>query len=385
MLAMVPDTNHARDNDVSYVDFRALVEARPGAANPKTAQEWAAIEAAGGKDGALYRAALLGLRISSSELMTVFLRTEEMVKAVGIDPFTIERAVSVANPPRSALILNGKFDPAAIGAALKAHGFVESTLDKLKLWCHPEGCESGLKIDVKARALGNPFGGQLGRKQPIVAQPDYVFSSADYSVVQWIAGAIQKKQPSLAEAKDYLAAAEVLTQSGTLIQSYFLNPKYTSQMAIPNLADLPGAEKIATAVAKDFVPIPQYSLVALAHIVEGKEQRAVVTLVYDREADAKTAADILPTRIATYQSLVVMKPFVDLVKDRGGTIDTPQIYTSVATGKFVVIVTFRGPIEPDTPIEGKLYRASGLLYSLLVEGVVRRDIGWLAVTGLRPR
>jgi hypothetical protein len=385
MLAMVPDTSDARDSEVSYVDFRALVEARPGAARPKTAKEWAAIEAAGSSDGGLYRAALLGVRIGSPEFLMQFLRPEETIKTVGIDPYSVDRLLTFGTPPRTALILGGAFDPTAIGAALKAQTFVENQIDKRTVWCSPDGCEAGLKLDLKSRTINNPFGGQLGRKQPVAVQPDYVYSSADFSVVHGIAAAIEKKQPSLAEAKEYLAVAEAFTASGTLIQVYFINPKHTSQMAIPNLAERPGADKIATTIAKDFVPIPQYSLVALAHIVERNEQWAVVALVYDRAADAKTAADALPKKITTYQSLAVRQPFMDLVKDRGGMIDTPQIYTSAATGKSVLTVTFRGPIEPETPIEGgKLYRASGLLFSLLVESIIRRDIGWLAVNGLRP-
>jgi hypothetical protein len=283
--------------------------------------------------------------------------------------------MSFGKPPRTGLILNGKFDPAAIGTALKAQGFVQSALDSLMLWCGPKGCASGLQQDLAAITPANPFGGQLGRKQPIAVQPDYVFSSADYSVVQGIAGAIHKKQPSLAEAKEYLAAVEAFTASGTLIQAYFVNVQLISKVEIPKR---PGMDRVATAMAKDFAPIPQYSLVALAHIVEGNEQRAVVALVYDRAADAKTAAEILPKRITAYQSLVSGRPFVEIVRERGGSIDTPQIYSSTATGKSVLTITFRGPIEPETPVDGR-FRVSGLLYVLLMQSIAYRDIGWLAV------
>jgi hypothetical protein len=383
MLAFAPDTRDIRAGEVSYVDFQALVSSQRGAAQPKNYQEWLAIQSQKTPGAGRFMAALRGISVGSADLALQFARPEGMVKALGIDPFTIQRILSIGTPPSTALVLDGTFDPAAIGQALETKKYQKQPdLGSFALWCSVDGCDTGTKLNPAGREPGNPFGGNLGRKQPIAASTAQVFSSASYPLMQTMAKATGGRQASLAATPEYLSSAEAFMAAGTVLQVYFLNPKSTKDAFTLPVGAQAGALKEFIEKAKaEFVPIPAYSLVTFAHVVNEDSELAMVALVYDSESDAKTAQDVILSRISKYQSLVTRRPLMELIKERQGTLETPQIYASQSTGKHVLVFTLSAPRQPGdaTPDSNQVYPASGLLFRLLVNSAMRRDLGWLAI------
>ena len=82
-----------------------------------------------------------------------------------------------------------------------------------------------------------------------------------------------------------------------------------------------------------------------------------------------------------------MRPrLIDLIAERQGTLEPPQIYQDARTAKYVLVLTLSAPVEAGdaTPASDQMYRASGMLFRLLVNSVQRRDMGWLAVGASGP-
>lgn len=376
LLAFAPDDAESR-TEVSYTDYRALVEARPGAAQPKNYIEWLASRSQQTPEAGRLMAALQGISSGSREILQGFVRPAEMVEAVGIDPFTVNRVLVFGAPPRNAVLLDGKFDPSQIGAKLANKGFQKSELSGYTLWCSPEGCDDGMRLNPRERDPMNPFGGHLGRKQPIAVSADKVFSSADDAVVENMVKAVTGETKSLAVNKNFTAIVEAFAEKGVLLQAHLLDPEFT-WFAFAGAVTGRQAQALE-AMKAEFVPIPAYSLVGLAHIADGQHQLALAAVVYDSEADAKAAQEVISARIPKYISLVTGIPLVESVADRGGVIDPLYIHASQSNSKYVLVVTLRGSIEPQEPNQDGRYITSGMLFRYLFDALARRDLGWLAV------
>jgi hypothetical protein len=305
-----------------------------------------------------------------------------MQARTGIDLFSVERDLYFGTPPQDVLVLAGNFDAAAIAQAYQKRAYTKNDLKGLTMWCGPAGCDQGQKLDVKAVDPSDPFGGQLGRQQPVVVAPGYVLSSPNLQVLADAASAYQTGS-SLAKAPDYLALAESVTQSGTLLQATFVPAKL-----------VPDSSSIVSALGKNLSPqvlealrkkwgdslsstLPPYTLAGIAHTVDGDNVIAYVALVYDKEEDAKVAAAEFPTLFAQCPSIAVQgKDFADILKDRNITLDPARIYASQTTGKFVMLLPLRSPIESAEPVNGQL-PPSGVAYRVLFTSLLRRDILWL--------
>ncbi len=308
-------------------------------------------------------AALNGLGAGMSNLIQVF-QLEGMREAVGFDFFTVHRTLEFGQPPSMGDILQGDFDPAAIGAALMARDFVEETTDGTLLWCGPDGCDSGLKQDLRGRNPADPFGGQLGRKQPLAfVPPDTLLSSASYDVVQAMLASQQSPdEDSILSLPEYRAAAEAITARGTLLQAVIIPPDA--------LYEEPAGKG----------GVPRYELAVFAHIRDEEDVLTLVGLVYANERLASQATDLLPIHFDAAVSQRVNRPFAEMVAERGGTVSKGQWYVEQDSGYAVALLEFRSPVEaaePDPDAQPPAPRASGLIFRLLVQSLYNRDTAWL--------
>jgi len=124
--------------------------------------------------------------------------------------------------------------------------------------------------------------------------------------------------------------------------------------------------------------LPLYSLVAIAHVVAGSDQLAIVALAYSQSTDAQAAAAILPGRLAAYQSIAAKKPLTDVLKEKNITAEPPKIYASATTGQSVVLLAFRGPLESQTPSTSGDYAPSGDIFDLFFTAAISNDLQWLS-------
>lgn len=380
MLEAIPDIPKARDSYVTYVDYRAVENARPGAAHPKTWAEWKALNDAKDPSAGLWLAAFFGVASGPAQLVLYFNQMGNMRDLMGFDWFDIDQAAEYGEPPGQGRILAGNFDANKIDAAVSQRGYTRNDLNGFPVWCGPEGCENGSKMDPKSIEQGEPFGGDLGRKWTLLLKSGYLVGSGDYQVIQTQADVFAGQQPSLADAAEYRTAAQAITQSGILIQAYFINPAMIGTMSDSVCVRLTAARRIQCLdqARTQFVPIPAYSLLVLADAATETEQKATVTLVYDNEADTQTAIAVIQSRLTSYVSEAARRSIKDILADRGATFEATT-FSSTDTGKFAVVITLRAPLATNELKEGH-FVSSSLVYHLLEDSFVHRDLGWLAVT-----
>jgi hypothetical protein len=376
LLGALPD-NSAVTESLSYADYRAITAARPGAPLITTAEDWLALDGTSGEDA--WFGAFLGLSSGPQDFVTsTFTQPVEAREAIGFDPYTVERAISYGNPPEQVSILEGNFDEDLIGEAYAAREYEQNSLEGMTLWCGDDTCE-GTRQDLPSRNPADPFGGNLGRRQPVLVGEDLIASSPSIERLQEQAQAIAGITPTLADNPDYRAVAEAITQDGTLLQAWFINPTDISPLSeILLLPDLSAEEleELSTELAARFVPLPQYDLVAFADTATETEQIAQVALVYESADQANEASDILQQRIASYESLVTQLPMQEMLEDRGLTSIETEVYEG--DERSVLLVKLHAPLPGLEPSSDDPPVSSSLLFRTLVDMYLRRDIGWLA-------
>lgn len=90
-----------------------------------------------------------------------------MAQAVGFSFDDIERVLAYGLHPPRLMLLQGEFDGEAVRAAFAASGFAVTTDLGYTSICNPDGCEESTAIDIRGRNQGNPFGGNIGRREAI--------------------------------------------------------------------------------------------------------------------------------------------------------------------------------------------------------------------------
>ena len=380
MLARVPDTPSAREY-ISYVDYKALLAARQGVPQITTWEQLSTLLSSKSKEGRLAMAALQGIQSGPEFYARYFMQAGDAPSVVGFDLLTIERAIEFGSLPDSGDILEGSFDAQAVAAAHEKRGYTSSDLNSLTLLCPAAGCDSGKQLDMAQINPANPFGGELGRSQPVLVGDNLVASSPNIDTVRSIASAIADPSTSLADQPDYRAAAEAISANGTLIQSYLIRPAdIQSAAAIIATSRLSAAQikRLTDQLRADFVPMPAYNLIALADIATDSEQQALVALVYTNQADAEAAAALFPDRLGKYTSLATQRVVSDLLTERGVTSVDTSVYAA-STKRSVLVITLHAPLPSSAiPADGSPLQSSSLIYSLLVRVYMSRDLGWLA-------
>jgi hypothetical protein len=140
------------------------------------------------------------------------------------------------------------------------------------------------------------------------------------------------------------------------------------------------ASEIATQQAQleaEFKPLPPYRLIGLADTATETEQIALIALVYTNAEEASEAGEIIVQRIEDYVSLATQQPMSDLLQERGVTAVDTDIYEN--DERAVLLVQLRAPLPTAEPSdEGLPPVSSSMVFSLLVNMYMSRDVGWLA-------
>ena len=326
VLASAPDTPEAREI-LSYANYAAMTGG--------TTDEQSWIDA-------------LRTLISGPSLNNFVVQVEDQERLIGLSPFDVGQAATWGLiPPTQVTLLQGATEAAAIEAAHAARDYSQTETAGLALLCGPDGCESGASINPTARDPGNPFGGDLGRQQPVLLVPVadglQLLSSPTLESLEQAALAAAGEIPSLADSPDYQAAVRAVTDAGTLYQAHFLN-----------------AEAFGPA-PDDAAALPPYTLAVLAETESAEGLIATVTLVYPTLADAEVAASALESRISSPDD----DSFAATLKERGVLFETSAA-EDADTGLGLTQMVLRAPESERSP------------YSLLINGWYRYELGWLA-------
>lgn len=380
LLARVPDDSRLLGGTptIGYIDYRAVEAARPGAGSYATAADFIADSEARTPEAGLWMAATMRI-VTGSEIFAYAMRDADvMPAAVGFDLFDIDRVLVFGEPPSQAVFYAGDtLDLDAIAAALTARDYTARTDDDLIIWSHPDG----RNVDLLNAEPARPFGGDLGRNDPVIGTDGLLMSSPDPDVMS----ALQNMRRSLAQSDDHRAAAAAITAGdGLLVQALYLNPLEVGMMPgdpaamlfDPNASDAPDP-------LVDYGELPFYNLAVLADRHEDGDDVAVVALVYLDEATAEAAAAELAARIDALRLPLDAAETVNTMFD--ATLDPPQVIAS--DDRYVAVVTVRYPTPPQQPIDmmtGEVvdpdtfdgptqYQASGRIFRGWVQGLFRRE------------
>ncbi len=375
MLARVPNTSAAHDN-LSYVDYQALFAVvRPDA---PVIHSWQDFDAANGTgEGAPSINVLLNINGGPALFQYGFGERETIPTTMGFDLFGINRALEFGQPPNNVTLIEGDFDHNAVIAAHEARGYTVSETDGLTLLCGAEGCDAGNQISMTNIDRSNVFGGELGRSQPVLIGDGVIVSSPNLDEVEATASTLAGNSDSLADQPDDHAAAEAITASGVLTQAYFIAPINIStaneSLMMSTMSDAQIA-KVRAQLEADFVPLPPYTLCAIADTATSTDEQAIVALVYETRSDAEDAAALFPDHLTRYQSLLTGQSMGDMLDDRGVTTIKASIF-SASSNRTVLLLTLSAPLNG---AEGGQSAQSSAIYRLLINAYFARDLGWLA-------
>jgi hypothetical protein len=382
-LSRVPDTPAVREQLVSYVDYRAVEAGRPGAARPASFAELEPLLATDDPAAGLWMAAYMGIASGSTDLVrNLFHAGGEWPELLGFDFLQVDRELAFGAPPDDGVVLLGHFDPEAIGRALSARSFSGTDVGERTLWCGPEGCQAGMAMNLAERDPADPFGGELGRRQPLAVSASDLLSSAAIATVDAMLAAADGQARSLADDASYRAAAEAIPTEALLIQATLVPGDDLGADVAPMLLgdSIEDVEATLAEMAASFEPIPPYELLAISDGATDSEQVVTLGLVYAREADAAVAIKVIPRRLETMESLRTGQPLSALLDDRGVTSVAGEVVPAAADGaRAVAAITLRAPLageEPDPDSGG--FSPSSLLYRLFVQMLLGRDTLWLA-------
>lgn len=383
-LGSVPDDFGIRQQLVSWIDLAALVESREGAARPASFEALLALRDAKDPAARLWVAALSGAASGSRQLVPfVFPRAAEWPRMVGFDFMDVRSGLTFGQPPGDGLVLQGQFDPEQIGAALSARDFTSTDAGPFILWCGSDGCDKGMELDVVGRDPADPFGGDMGRRQPLAVAEGTLLSSADIDTVDAMLATTLDAGRSLADDGSYVAVAEALADEGRLIQAILVPGTHPLFYQRPIFDERTSPDEISERLdelAADLEPIPPTSLLGIGDAATEAEQVVTLALAYPTLAEAQVAADVLPRRLETMTSLFTDRPWKEHLDELGvGRIDARAIERMDGEGA-LALLTFRAPIAgPEADPGTGFVKVSSRLYRLFAQMIQGRDTAWLTM------
>ncbi|MCA0454138.1 MAG: hypothetical protein LCI00_09215 [Chloroflexi bacterium] len=392
MLARIPNTTLAR-TEIYFNDKQAVETAYPDTRVPESFAEFVAANDANGEDPDLMPIELWWRvwRNQASAISARYMQLgDETMAAMGLDYFQIDQEMTYGTPPNQSMQLAGNFDLNKVRAAYMLRGYVAQEGD-VELLCPEAGCDTGSKTNLADRNPANLFGGDLGRSQPVLIADGALISSPSEVAMNDNVDVITGDEQSLADLPQYRAAAAAITSEGTLLQAYFwdgelllsMNQFSPAALILGEQATPELIKRFYEDLLKDYVELPPYQLMTFADVATETEQMGQVALVYTTEEAANTAAEVIPARIDTYESIAVRRslreilderrvaePVIRIVEHEGAYVVLVSFPTPKATGETLLQFDVTSPVQPDvTP--------PGLIYRLLIDGAMRRDLGWL--------
>jgi len=385
LLAGIPEAPISQAEDfVYFVDYSAM-ESAYDAVRPADAEEFGDLS----ESGQGYKAwwvLFRGIAWSISDFWLPWL--EDGPGTVGFSPLEVDRAIHFGVPPGDGLMLEGSFDADAISAAYETNlGLVPKDFDGRTVWLWGEDPADGLMTNSSEVVPENPFGGYLGRRQPMIISGDLLMSSADLGLVLAHADAATGAVPNLADAPGYRAAVNAVSEDADLLQAAIAGPIMAAKIAHqpvggdPQSSTMPGST--LEVPVEDQRELPAFQLLILGDVLTSDEQIARVGLVYQDVGSAEIAGVVLLDRLATLPS-VSGRPFVEMLTPPDGT--GARYYVRQGSDRAVLVLEFPAPratLEQvvamlDTAGHEGTVTSPGSIYRRLVSMFAQRDTGWLS-------
>lgn len=385
-LAGIPqDPINQADAFMYFVDYSAL-ESAYNVTRPADAEAFGNARE-GDESSKVWWVILRGI---SWGLQEPWLVLETMPKMVGFSALEVDHAIQFGTQPSQGLILAGSFDADKIRTAYQTNlGLAENDLDGETVWCWDEDCADGAQLDLKYRMRENPFGGNLGQRQPMIIGNDKLMAATDLELVQAQLSAAAGKLPNLAEDPAWLAAVKAVSKDAEVLQAMIANPTVTQRMAdklpIDYLLSEGGPATSQDTLLESFQEIPPFELLILADAVTADEQIARLGVVYKDANSAELAAPILLDRLASLRPISRSGAiaFSEMLAERHVT--NPRYYVQQEAGRAVLVLEFATPKatpEEIIPMLDLNYQGAatppGLIYRLFIDLFNSEDTSWLS-------
>ena len=372
MLAMVPDNDLVQGQgwaSVRYADFQALYTSE-GVEDMRLLDNTTQLLKLVPLPGMLMR-----IMAGPEALQYVLVGVDEMKTVVGFEWIaSVDRSLEFGTPPNTALILDGRFDADAVGAALSARDFEETDVSGVPVWHRFDDAQ----VNIQARDTADPFGGHLGMAARIAVMPPYLANSRNWDTTKSMIAAAQGDQPSLADNPNYRALAEAITApDGLLIQALFFDGADLGVLPDNRAMTMTGRQGAEDPTAA-YGPLTPYALAVLADRQEGQDQVHLIGLVYPSADVAGPAAEEVATRI---QAFTLPDHTETLVAEFGAQVSS-RVYESESTGQAVAVIEVRYPLPADRKdaATGR-FIAGGIMYRNWAQAILRREFFALVVKG----
>lgn len=374
-LALIPDTALVREAAplFSYADYAAALAAR-GIETPETLTAYLA-------DREAYGPVFPALPLSGPENLQTYLLAggEEYPQTVGFDFFEIAQGIQVGVPPGAGQILIGEFSADAVEAAYTARGYtIEREGETGLLLCPEAGCESGAQINFANRLMGNPFGGELGRSEPLFVDDGVLLNSPHFPLVEAMAAAYEGGESSLADAPEMQAVAAVLDGYPYVMSVMAVSPLSLGTIDLNFMDDDAKAQTLESITsALEAAPLAPYQIAAFASAADETNEYGLALLVYANADAAEQAAASIDQRLAGMHSFrMPTRTYAEILAD-SGTLEPSAVVTDESTGLSVVVLRASKPLPSNEPGDDGMVMGSHLIYRRLYEMINARDSSWL--------
>ncbi len=335
---------------ISYVDYHALVAARPGATAPTDTKDIPAFQTT--PEGKVYFKAMQGAASGSSTMIMYLYLADEMKAMSGINPFLMAQSLEAGAPPSQQVWLQGGLDTEAVITALKQQNYQASGgTEQWTLWCEDGACGNGQRTDFSRRDPAFLFGGDLGRRWPVVLGEDLLASSPDSEVILQIAAADGPSLLDLPEVKDVLTSVRSLPDADQVTQFQVFS---------------------AATLFVDSQQVP--GVVGLFQLDSPEAQRVVLALRYPDPAGAKDALTRFEANFPSAE-LTTGQPLVTVVENQSGSLEPLSVYEAEG-GSAVLIIPFLFPSETAAATENPDSQ-SAVPFALFRNMALKRDMDWL--------
>jgi hypothetical protein len=219
-----------------------------------------------------------------------YARQPEWREATGYDFWQVDRAIQAGSPPELWTRLEGRFDRAAIEAALATAGH------------QPVGYGGGtilaLGEDGQIVNLSEPLTRfTLAHLNRVVLEDGTLAATSQMALAEAGIDVRAGRVPSFAGNPDYTALEVAL---GPVVGAILAPPDlfYAPTGPPPRPRPTPTPSRTATTVADR---LPPYTLIGLGLRDDGRDHAMVIALVYIDFADARTGANVLLRRLEDYR------------------------------------------------------------------------------------
>lgn len=373
-LALIPDTALVRGANIlfSYADYHAALEARAIERPERLADYIEDREAVGPIFAALPQTGPANL------IIYLLNGGPDYPATVGFDFFEVAQAVEIGEPPERGQILLGDFSADAVEAAFTARDYaIERQDESGVLLCPEAGCDAGMQINFDNINHGNPFGGDLGRTEPIFTADGVLLDSPHFPLLEAMAAVYADSGASLADAPEFQAVANVLDEYPYVLSVNALSPLMLGTIDPVSIEE--GQVQLSDGVIAQLesAPVQPYQIAVIASTADDTNEYGLALLVYVNAEAAQQAAASIDQRLVAMSSFrQPTRTYAEILND-AGTLEPSTVLTDDATGLSVVVVRVTDALPLNEPDNLGMIPGSHIPFRRFYEMVISRDSNWL--------